>query len=150
MQKTHKRKIKNFFIDRPFQSRAILNYVALSAGLLGIILVIFETLINQTRVIIANVNTLPINSQLQIDSSLQKILTISLLFFLISIFVSILYGVVVSHRVAGPMHAILKYIDLLRSGKYDEKRPLRPGDELEPIMNSLHELALELKKNNIR
>jgi hypothetical protein len=43
------------------------------------------------------------------------------------------------------MYAILKYIDEMRSGKFEEPRPLRPYDELKPIMDSLGELSIKLK-----
>jgi hypothetical protein len=43
------------------------------------------------------------------------------------------------------MLAIRAFIKNMKDGRYDEKRSLRPYDELSPIMDDLHELADALK-----
>jgi signal transduction histidine kinase len=67
------------------------------------------------------------------------------IFLLCSIAVTVLYAIVISHRIAGPMLAIRAFIKNMKDGRYDEKRSLRPYDELSPIMDDLHELADALK-----
>ncbi|MDA1075691.1 MAG: hypothetical protein O3A63_13160 [Proteobacteria bacterium] len=59
---------------------------------------------------------------------------------------SFVYSLMLSHRVSGPMIAITEFISQLTKGNFKYRRQLRKGDELEPIMKGLHELAAELDK----
>lgn len=42
-----------------------------------------------------------------------------------------LVGVMITHRVAGPVHVMNHYLDVLAKGRYPILRPLRKGDELQ-------------------
>jgi nitrogen fixation/metabolism regulation signal transduction histidine kinase len=144
----HKRELKNFIVNKQFQTRMSYYFVALSIGLVGLMLVFMNTHINELRVEMANIANLPMVSQLQIDATLNQLIMTALGFLLLSIIGAVVYGIIISHRIAGPMFAILKYIEKLRAGQYDDYRKLRPYDELQPIMESLHELAEDLKKRS--
>lgn len=63
---------------------------------------------------------------------------------------SAIYLLVIVHRVRGPIVALQAYIDELIKGNYDHARSLRKGDELEPVMTKLQELAEHLKKQSAR
>lgn len=97
------------------------------------------------RSIISNVPGMPIPSQIAVDLALNQLLSTSLGFLLLAIVGAILYGVVISHRIAGPMFAIIKYIKDLKAGNFDNPRLLRPYDELKPIMDELQDLANTIK-----
>jgi len=42
-----------------------------------------------------------------------------------------LVGVMITHRVAGPVHVMNHYLNVLAGGRYPIMRPLRKGDELQ-------------------
>jgi signal transduction histidine kinase len=65
-------------------------------------------------------------------------------FFGYVLFCSI-YAVLISHRVAGPMTAIIGFIGQLQQGNYAYKRELRRHDELKPIHTALQRLATILR-----
>lgn len=46
------------------------------------------------------------------------------------------WGVVVTHRIAGPLFIIDRYLGALRSGIYPDMRPLRRSDELRQFFES--------------
>lgn len=47
-----------------------------------------------------------------------------------------LFGVLVTHRVAGPVHLLSHYLGVLASGRYPTMRPLRKNDELKAFFDS--------------
>ena len=141
----YKREFKNIIINKPLQARMSYYFVAISIGLMGLLLVFMNSLIAEVRVALANASGLPLSTQIAIDQQLYSMVTAAVFFLLLSTFGTIIYGLVISHRIAGPMYAILSYIKDLKAGRYDAKRPLRPYDELAPVMDALHELAEELK-----
>ena len=58
------------------------------------------------------------------------------------------YSLIICHRVGGPTVAILYTIQQLQDGNYDVKRSLRKRDELQPIQQSLIELADKLRERH--
>jgi hypothetical protein len=44
-----------------------------------------------------------------------------------------MFGVLLTHRVAGPIYVMSHYISILAQGRYPIMRPLRRGDELKPF-----------------
>jgi nitrate/nitrite-specific signal transduction histidine kinase len=142
----YKREFRNIFINKSFQTRFTYYFVALSIALMGLMMLFMNTHINELRVLVANVSGLPMTSQLAIEDALSQLFTTAFAFLVLALVGAIAYGVVISHRIAGPMFAILSYIQSMKAGKFEERRSLRPYDELTPIMDSLHELADDLKK----
>ncbi len=65
-------------------------------------------------------------------------------FFIYTLFCC-LYAILICHRVAGPMTAIIDFIEQLQQGNYASKRRLRRLDELKPIHNALRHLAASLR-----
>ena len=56
-----------------------------------------------------------------------------------------IYALIICHRVAGPMTAIIGFIGQLQQGNYAYKRELRRRDELKPIHTALQRLAAILR-----
>ena len=48
-----------------------------------------------------------------------------------------LYGIKMTHRVAGPLHKVTLYLDKLRDGTYDAVHNLRKGDQLGRVLRAL-------------
>ncbi len=140
-----KRAARNFIVNWPLQSRIIYYFIAFSLGIVGLMMVFLNSHIITIHELVSNVPGMPMSAQLQIDVVLAKMLSTALGFLLIAVVGSLLYAVIISHRVAGPMFAIIKYIDSLKAGNYDDQRNLRPYDELKPIMDSLQDLSKNLK-----
>lgn len=142
----HKRELKNFVINKPFQLRMVYYFTAICVALVGLQLFVMNLFVTDLRYIISNVPSIPINTQILFEDKLSHLMSSSLGFLMLSIMGAVIFGIIVSHRIAGPMFAILKVIDQLKSGDYKIARKLRPSDELVPIMDSLHELATSLEK----
>ena len=56
-----------------------------------------------------------------------------------------LWGVVVTHRVAGPIYIISRYVDQIASGRYPDPRPLRKKDELKEFFIHFNEMLKAIK-----
>lgn len=58
------------------------------------------------------------------------------------------WGLVVTHRIAGPMYLAARYIEQMRHGDYPEVRPLRKHDELRHVFNILGALSQKLRERD--
>jgi hypothetical protein len=145
-EKKHPRNIKNFVINPSFQLRMSFYFVSATMAVMGVLLFLLYNQISDVRLIVANSPGMSLATQAEVNEVLANIVKISIGFLFLMVIGIMSFGVVVSHRIAGPMYAIMAYIEDLKSGNYNAQRSLRPYDELSPIMDSLHELAAKLNK----
>jgi hypothetical protein len=61
-----------------------------------------------------------------------------------------IWGIFITHRVAGPIYIISRYLNQISSGVIPETRPLRKGDELKGFFDTFGDMLGTLKANNIR
>ncbi len=64
----------------------------------------------------------------------------------LNIFVVGFMGVFFSHRIAGPMHSILRFLRRLSTARYGSRMKIRNGDELKLLVRQTNELAECLHK----
>ena len=140
-----KRSYKNFLINPSFQIRVGFYFTALSLALIGLMMALMNAHLMDIKITVSNLPDIPVTAIQYIDESLSRLFKIAILFLGASLVGTIVYSIVISHRIAGPMYAILQYLDDLKTGNMDAKRTLRPYDELAPIMDSLQEFVEKVK-----
>ena len=143
---SHKnRKIKNVIVNPLFQAKFSIYFLVAGFGLAGtLLLVVFQLSQNmQGKLAKSAEGSFQIYSI--IHENLVQTTNITIFVLLVFSVISFIYAIVISHRIAGPVLAIQAYIEELKKGNYDHKRTLRKYDELQPIMDSLTELAENLK-----
>ncbi len=59
-----------------------------------------------------------------------------------------LFGVLVTHRVAGPVHVLSHYISVLARGRYPQMRPLRKHDELKAFFERFSSAVESLRRRD--
>ncbi len=59
----------------------------------------------------------------------------------------VLIGLVLSNRIAGPIHRIKKYLNDIARGNYDKRLNLRKKDELKDLAMELNKLVVKLKQD---
>ena len=58
-----------------------------------------------------------------------------------------IWGILLTHRVAGPMYVFSRYLGELAGGKWPNVRPLRKRDEFKDVFNRLNELIASIQDN---
>lgn len=89
-------------------------------------------------------NVYPMGRLVQVFKSANVILFLRLL-MITPIF--ILVGTILSHRIAGPVYRIGKYIDDLIGGDFSQDLKLRKKDELKELERKMTELAKKLRED---
>jgi signal peptidase II len=109
-----------------------------------IVLLIFIILLVTTQVVNITIRTTPILENL----SEMEVLTVSHLIFktilticCIFIFIVIILGVFVSHRIAGPLYVFDKMFNLVSQGDLTIKLKLRKGDELQKLAENFQKMV---------
>jgi len=72
-------------------------------------------------------------------------------FYIMAIVVAVLVlvlaggGIVVTHKVAGPLFALRKFMDAVKAGSWDMVRPFRKGDEFPELGDTFKALAADIR-----
>ena len=131
-----------FITDRSFQSK----YVATVLGFMVAVLVLAAVIIYVTgwsHLVERLANVYP-------QGRLQEVLKIVYLRLLLGFFLlvpfAVLAAVMVSHRIAGPLVRIRRYLRLMARGEFDlAPLELRPYDELKDIAHLINEIIAQVR-----
>ncbi len=123
--KTYRR--SQMIVDWQFQ----LKYTALVVAIGAIISIICAYFIYRAY----NENTQLLELHEAVGQELSRrenttIVTVVVMFVVLEIVALGAWGVLITHRIAGPIFIISRYVRALKDGAYPDMRPLRQGDEM--------------------
>ncbi len=124
---------RTYLIDRGFQLKYTLIMVVVSAA----ISLLFGGLMYKAHVEATDLLDLP-GRYLDIVKTEDS--TLLWLVMAISVIMAIvlgLFGILITHRVAGPIFVFSHYLAVIGEGRYPQLRPLRKGDELKNFYDVL-------------
>lgn len=143
----HKRKVRNYLVNPRFQFKFTVYFIVSGVAVVGILVALIYNKLKMAQDMLASPQASPLALQAQLNTVMFDITTITIVTFVLFTLVSFIYAIIISHRIAGPVVAICKYIDDIKAGDYDTDRTLRQYDELKPIMDKLNDLATSLKSS---
>ncbi len=144
---------KQFLINRAFQ----IKYTVIIAIIGIIIAVLWGTLFYKA----SKENSQQMLMLVQMDPNLSSMSDIIkdkldkednrimfyLIAFVVAIFLSlVIWGILITHRIAGPIFIISRYIDSITDGKIPETRPLRKKDELKEFFEKFNRMLEAIKE----
>lgn len=143
---------RQFLINRAFQ----IKYTVIIAVIGVIIAVLWGTLFYKA----SKENSQQMLMLVQMDPNLSSMtdiikdklaqednkIMLYLILFILAIFLSlVIWGILITHRIAGPIFIISRYIDSITGGKIPETRPLRKKDELKEFFEKFNNMLDFLK-----
>ena len=160
---TYKRSWKNYLLNTKYQLRFTLFMVAIAAVLMYMLAWgvrnpsthehIWPTVMSEaesaTKVGVNTIQGLGFDDPQQIaalkrqESLLEWVLVATVLVLCGGLFV---FGIKMTHKVAGPLHKIGLYLDKVRDGKYTAVYNLRKGDQLIDFFEHFKEAHNALRK----
>jgi len=117
---------RTYVLDRAFQFK----YAAVLAAAGAVLAVVFGFWLYQAHV--QATQLVPLDAELRalVEKSDRELLYVFAAIALLMAIALGLLGVVVTHRVAGPVYVMSHYMTVLATGRYPRMRTLRRGDEL--------------------
>jgi hypothetical protein len=133
---------RTFLVDRSFQ----LKYTAIMVGVGATITLIFGMMMYQAHVDATRLMGLPDATQQLVISRYDE----RLLYIVMGIAAAMgsalaIFGVLVTHRIAGPIYIIGRYVQTLGDGQFPVMRPLRQGDELKAFFRTFQEAVDQIR-----
>ena len=130
-------------VDARFQWKYTLIITALGVGITAIMgAFLYRAHADNTRLLELDGNLL---LQQQVMRGDQIFLLYLIVLVVVMALALALWGLVVTHRVSGPLHVIARYLNELAEGRYPDLRPLRKHDELQEFFAVFEEAVGSLK-----
>ncbi len=140
-QYPHQRSMKNLLLRPDFQLKYSFYFVGITLVVMGAVFMLFLLSLKDMIKTLAAVYTIETSVVEAINESIgtatYTTIVVALLFGLISISL----GVILTHRLIGPMIPIRRLIEQLADGAYGTQGRLRSKDDYQEIMNDLNRLS---------
>lgn len=135
---------RTFLVDRHFQLKytsIIVLVGVIVSGLLGIFIY---------RQSMENTTLIGLDAELQGKVAAQDLHAILYLVGFVAVMALFLFvwGIFITHRVAGPIYIISRYLRQIADNQVPHTRPLRKGDELKEFFDTFSAMLSSLKKQN--
>jgi methyl-accepting chemotaxis protein len=138
-------KRRTYLVDRGFQ----LKYTAILMVVGAAITALFGTMMYQAHVAATEMMGLPARFKDVVTHSYDDRLLYMVAGIAVVMTLSLaLFGVLITHRVAGPLYIIGRYIRELGEGRFPVLRPLRRNDELKAFFTDFQEAVEHLRSRD--
>jgi len=138
---------RQLVVDPKFQYSLIARFVVLESIVLIVSLIllafVFNRFINISLPISADtggVLSFGANTSIRLSDEIHIVLAVMLLSIVIGTIGMYVFGVSVSHRIAGPVQRLRKYIAAMRSGDLNKEVSFREKDFLKPLATDINSL----------
>lgn len=138
-------KRRTYLVDRGFQ----LKYTAILVVVGAAITALFGTMMYQAHVAATDMMGLPDKFHEIVTKNYDDRLLYMVAAIAVVMTMSLaLFGVLITHRVAGPIYIIGRYVKVLGDGRFPELRPLRRNDELKDFFASFQEAVENMRSRD--
>ena len=141
----NRRSLANALV-RPKHRVGFLNYFVFGgiAAIGAVIGFVYMRLMEVDRILNSS-EAMGVGGHIPVYDAFTDVTTIAILGLAFFVIYACVISIVLSHRVAGPMTALIDCIEQIKQGNYDYDRQLRKKDELHPVHDALRDLARSLK-----
>jgi methyl-accepting chemotaxis protein len=151
MPSTHRRQIRNYLLDRKVQLTVAAVMVVLTSLLTaGLGMAWYSEVRNASAVIQVNaISALGLDTATGLADELAandlKRLLVLVAFGIALAFLVVGYGIVMTHKIAGPLFKMKRYLGEIAEGRLDQLAGLRKGDQLQDFFTALDHMHAALR-----
>jgi len=135
-------------VNKAFQYKytaIIVSIVAVVSAVLGYLLL--QSYVEMNRIMDLALASPEISDKVHADDA-QRVFYISLAFLVFEVLAVGVMGLIITHRVCGPVFVIQRHLTTMLDGKYPRTRPIRQGDEFRETYNVFAAVVESLKKRD--
>ena len=136
------RRRTRFFILKGLQAR----YIGLILAFMFVAVVVTGYTVYVTTWVMLGKKLAAVYPQGLLLDIVKKVNTVLVVRLLLLMPFVVIAGLILSHRVAGPIYHIKKFLGILRNGHYGEKLKLREGDELQDLADDINSFVSVLRE----
>ncbi len=135
---------RTFLIDRAFQIKYTLYMVVVGAA----VSLLFGAMMYQAHVEATQLIEMPDPLREAVKTQDSTLLWLVMAIAVVMAVALGLFGILVTHRVAGPIYVFSHYMNVLGQGRYPMLRPLRKSDELKAFYEIFHQAVATMRERD--
>ena len=135
-------------VNKAFQYKytaIIVSIVAVVSAVLGYLLL--QSYVEMNRILDLALESPEIRDKVNADDAL-RVFYVSLVFLVFEVLAVGVMGLIITHRVCGPVFVIQRQLTTMLDGKYPPMRAIRQGDEFRETYNVFAAVVESLKKRD--
>lgn len=136
---------RTFLVDRSFQLKYTL-IIVLVGVVVSAILGFFIVRLTMVNSELLEIDAKMANEVAKFDSKQMYLLGGFVVVMAVFLFA---WGIIITHRVAGPIFIISRYLGQIRDGQVPHTRPLRRADELKGFFDVFSGMVRAMKQRNV-
>ncbi len=137
----NQRSLKNYLINPSYQLKYILYNSLLGFILTCLYAYVFYVHINENYSILIDLSDMTTETRELLYRELKNIITILIISSVAFLCAAAIVGVVISHKVAGPMFKLESTMrEMIENKDFKRRVKFRPGDEFQSIANTFNKL----------
>ncbi len=134
-------------VDARFQWKYTLIITALGVGVTAVMgAFLYKAHVDNTRLLDLDGNTLLQEQVMRGDQIFLLYLIVAVVVMAVAL---AFWGLVVTHRISGPLYILERYLGILADGRYPDLRPLRKRDELHEFFAAFEEAVNVLRTRDV-
>jgi len=138
------RSIRGFLVRPKQQLRGTLIIVGICIFFQLLMLIAFRSALDSVITQFAQSNP---EMAAQMSASTVSVFRLMVMYVFFLAFVTLLIGIVITHRTYGPLVPLMRHVENLTQRKFDARVHLRDTDELQELADALNLLAETLEKD---
>lgn len=142
------RKLRNFIINPKFQLRYIIFTTMWGLALVIINASVFYSFISENYEVFIELNDITDEAKAVLYQELYQIIYILIGLSITFLITVAIFGIVLSHKIAGPMYKFRKTFKQIKEGNTNLRINLRPKDEFKEVALEFNSMMDSLSKNN--
>lgn len=142
----NRRHISNILVRPKYSVRFIHFFLVGGLATIGIVIGFVYMRLMDIDDLLNSAQAMGVGGHIPVYDAFTDVTTIAIAGLTLFVIYSCVIAILLSHRVAGPMTALIDCIDQIKKGNYRYERDLRRGDELRPIHDAIRDLARALKE----
>jgi len=146
MAEKSKRKLRNLLINPAYQLRYIFWTTLSGLFLIALNAAVFYVFIRENYKVLVDMSPMEDEVKVQLYRELHQVLIWLGSFSLIFLLVASLFGLILSHRSAGPMYHFKKVFGEILAGQHQSRIHLRPKDDFADVAKLCNEMIDHLQK----
>ncbi len=139
---------RQLIIDPDKQFKYAFFFFGAGHLIFALFMCLFMMALNTTIVTVAASYNIDMEVTTVLRNSIINIAAVAVICAVIGAGLSAWLGIVLTHRIFGPIISFKKLVNDLKSGDYSARGTLRKNDEFQELMTNLNELAADLEKRH--
>lgn len=145
---THRRSMKNILLRPDFQLKYSFYFVGTTLIIMGAVFLLFLISLEDAVEALAKVYSIDAGVIGALQGSIKTATLTTIVVAVVFGLISFSLGIILTHRLVGPMVPIQRLIQQLIGGEYGVQSRLRTKDDYQEIMNDLNTLSTKLAERH--